>query len=96
MLSGTYLLKHPIIFFARVKLDISYSKKKHKMKACLRLFHKRVHLTCQKRSEGIYYFAFSIDIVQMLLIVKSIDHFYIDGFFDTPIGHVRFVGKKVG
>jgi len=49
-----------------------------------------------KHKEKEWIFQYDVNIVTIDVVIKFSTESAFEGFVDTPVGHIRFTGKKVG
>lgn len=93
--SGCYIIKHPLFPFRKPRLELSRKSENGKVAGELELlgFRKKLRLEKQKGQELL--FQFDIDIITFELELRFISEEAFEGILDTPIGHIRFTGRKV-
>lgn len=93
-LLGSYRLKHPIWILCPARIELSQKKKSSKIKGTLIWLWFRKNLQLQKSKEMTLIFSIPVDAFTLDLVL----HFYkadaFEGMIDTPIGHLRFTGKR--
>lgn len=92
---GTYRLRHPFFLLYKPRLVLKRGKKSKKLHGTLKWlgFTRKLRLVKEKETELV--FETTIDII----LIDVVIHFYnttaLEGFIDTPIGHLRFTGKWI-
>jgi len=95
-MTGRYILHHPLFAFIKPKLYLYRKEGKGKIEGeiCLLGLKRKLRLVKHKEKEWI--FQYDVSIVTIDVVIKFSTENAFKGFVDTPVGHIRFTGKKVG
>jgi hypothetical protein len=90
---GVYALSFPLSFVLKPRLNLAYNKKKSKLKGEISFWGQKKKLKLVEDHEGQFVFVLQIDIIMVDLVVHFHKKDALEGFFDTPIGHICFSGR---
>lgn len=95
-ITGHYILYNPIFVFVKPRLFLYRKEGKGKVEGeiCLLGLKKKLRLVKHKEKEWI--FQSEVNMVTVDIVMKFITADSLEGFLDTPVGHILFAGKKVG
>ena len=94
-ITGHFILYNPIFVFVKPRLFLYRKEGKGKVEGeiCLPGFKRKLRFVKHKEKEWI--FQLDVNIVTVDIVMKFITADAIEGFLDTPVGHIKFAGKKV-
>jgi hypothetical protein len=89
------MIKHPLFPFRKPRLILSRESENGKLEGELALlgFRKKLRLVKQKGQELLFHF--DVDIITFEVELRFTSEEAFGGILDTPIGHIRFTGRKV-
>jgi hypothetical protein len=93
--TGRYILKNSLLAFIKPRLLLYRKEENEKVEGelCLLGFRKKLRLAKHKEQEWI--FQCNVDIVTVDVVLRFSTEEAFEGFVDTPVGHMKFTGKKV-
>lgn len=93
--TGSYIIKHPLFVLRKPRLLLYRKVENGEVEGEISLlgFKKKLRLAKHKRHEWV--FQCDVDIITVDVVIKFYTEEVFEGFLDTPVGHVRFIGKKV-
>lgn len=95
MHNGTFLIKKTWVSFLKPKLSLEFEEQKVFKGGTLKILWHRYPVRLLRKSDASYYFEFSVDIIKIVIVVRGVIDNHIYGIIDTPIGHFKFIGKRL-
>ena len=89
---GVYVMKHPLFMLVRPKLTLKYNKKQTRLNGSIALWGNARKMKLVEVYNHHLVYEFNIDIFPIDMVIHFYTRYGFEGFFDTPLGHIRFTG----
>ena len=93
--TGSYIIKNTLLTIIKPRLLLYRNEENEKVEGELLLLGFRKKLRLAKHKEQEWIFQCDVDIVTIDVVLRFTAEDAFEGFVDTPIGHMRFAGRKV-
>jgi hypothetical protein len=93
--TGCYVIKSSLLTIIKPRLLLYRKEENEKVEGEFLLLGFRKKLRLAKHKEQEWIFHCDVDIITIDVVLRFTTQEGFKGFVDTPIGHVKFTGKKV-